>query len=123
MIYWIQAAALAGVQEGADLSLSSVILSGGIAGAVASLVGVLSAPWLQTRRHNETLQQTQTSHNQTLQETARKHNETLEQTQTSHNQTLEQTQKRHSETLEQTANLEDQRAHEAALQKYFEQVG
>jgi uncharacterized protein YjbI with pentapeptide repeats len=33
------------------------------------------------------------------------------------------TQRRHSQMLEQTAELEAQRAHEAALQKYFEQVG
>jgi hypothetical protein len=33
------------------------------------------------------------------------------------------TQRRHSQTLRQTAELESQRAHEAALQKYFEQVG
>jgi hypothetical protein len=32
------------------------------------------------------------------------------------------TQRRHSQTLEQTAELESQRAREAALQKYFEQM-
>jgi hypothetical protein len=40
-----------------------------------------------------------------------------------HSQTLRETQRRHSQTLEQTAELEAQRAHEAALQKYLEQAG
>jgi uncharacterized protein YjbI with pentapeptide repeats len=39
-----------------------------------------------------------------------------------HSQTIEQTAAAHEETLRHTAELEAQRAHEAALQKYFEQM-
>jgi uncharacterized protein YjbI with pentapeptide repeats len=96
MIYWLQEATEAGMQ-GAASFWPSAILSGGLVGAIIGLFGVLIAQSLQQRRHSQTLQQTAAAHAQTEQ--------------------------RHTETLLRTAELEAQRAHEAALQKYLEQVG
>src|SRR5215211_1061407 len=57
MSYWIQEAALAGAQ-GADSSLPSAILSGGVVGAVVGLIGVLIGQVLTQRRHSQTIEQT-----------------------------------------------------------------
>src|SRR5215217_6009829 len=101
MIYWLQEATEAGAQP-------SATLTGAIVGAVVGLVGVLIGQYLQQLRHSQTLERTERRHIQTLKQTADAH---------------DQTARIHSETLRHTAGLESQRAHEAALQNYFEQVG
>src|SRR5215211_1769357 len=92
MLYWLQEATTVGGQGGGP----SWLLSAGVIGATVSLIGLI----LAQLRHTQTLRQTRE-----LEDTRRLETRELED-------------KRRLEARE----LEAERAHEAALQKYLEQM-